>query len=179
MPSRKGKKPKPVLTGVEGRAVLDRITELLLENIRPDYAEDSDEVRRLIQHTCNRLTPAQGRVFLMIYEVALEIIANYAIRTRRVRLTSSEPIGISYYDSPIRKYKSHEVMFRGFPTRKELEHLEFYFSGVGDDPHRKALPLPGGQTRFGVPVLRAIEKASNETVQWATSLLRTGYSRSR
>ena len=156
-----------------------QIEQILLEHIHAQYAENSGEARNHISNVANGISDDQSQAFISIHEHALKIIDQGAIRTRQVYFTSTgKPVGLAYYDRPIvSKRSSKEVMACLFPTRGFDNHLEFYFSGVGDDPSRLAEPF--GPLRFGVPVLRAIEPANPHTVQWATGMLEIGFARSQ
>ena len=153
--------------------------DILLQRILPEYAEDSAAVRQLVRQLCSGITSEQAQAFLEIFNQVSSNAPTDSNRTRRVRLTSSEPIGISFYDSTIVKGRSHEVTFCGLPTRAEQESLEFYLSGVATDPLNITVPLPDGSVRPpGFPVRRGIRRVTpenvQETVDYAVSMYRLG-----
>ena len=154
------------------------VRDLLLDNIRPEYAENSAPVRQLIRQVCSGITDSQALGFLQIYDRVSHDTPEGSARTRRVRLTSTEPIGISFYDSTIVKGRSHEVTFCGLPTRTEHKSLEFYLSAVASDPLNFTVPLPDGSMRSGFPVRRGIRRATSqnlqETVDWAARMYQLG-----
>ena len=156
-----------------------QIEKLLLRHIHPDYAENRPDARTHIRDVASRITDAQAQAFATIHAESMKLVGNRAVRTRQVKFTSTgTPIGLAYYDRPIvTKRGSKEVMACLFPTRGYGNHLEFYFSGVGNDATNRAQSMEA--MRFDVPVLRGIVLANPETTQWAINLLEAGYAHSQ
>ena len=98
-----------------------QVEQLLLDNIHPDYGEDEDKnnVRLRIVDVTSNITNDQARAFISIHEEASKSVDPDAIRTRQTKFSSTgSSIGLLYYDRPIVKGISIEVLACLLPIRE-------------------------------------------------------------
>ena len=138
----------------EQQAVLD----ILLHNIRDDYAEGKGDKGALPRQAVNNASVESLRAFAEIHEELSRLVGPSHIRTRYTHGTATGGYGVSYYRDPIitkaTNGANREIQAICLPTKPKWRGvLEVYFSGHAQAPVESA-DIEIVDRRAGQPVYR-------------------------
>ena len=119
----------------EQQAVLD----ILLDNIRDDYAEGKGDRGALPRQAVDNASVESLRAFAEIHEALSRLVGPNHIRTRYTHRTATGGYGVSYYRDPIITNRTNranrEIQAICLPTKPKWRGvLEVYFSGHAQAP---------------------------------------------
>jgi hypothetical protein len=132
------------------------VLDILLDNIRGDYAEASGDRRALPRQAVDNASAESLRAFIEIHEGLSRLVGPSHIRTRYTHGTATGGYGVSYYRDPIitqaTNRANREIQAICLPTKPKWRGvLEVYFSGHAQAPVESA-DIEIVDRREGLPV---------------------------